>query len=269
MSQPPLSQQIKRLEAEIGLRLLERTTRQVSLTAAGGVFLREARGILGSVDSSVRLARQAAAGESGVIRLGMSGQGGYEVMSLLLRKFRESFPGMFFDIVMPLYRVESVQRILNHDLDVGILALPVPTNGLEVRELVQQRLVMAVPINHNLAKFDSLETTALSGERTIRYPVGRGSVIEKLVEAACVQQGVSPYFVQEAPDTHTLLQLVGAGVGVGVVPESAAAIQVSGVKLIPLTDTPLLSLGLVWRAGDPSPALANLVRVGEEIQANG
>ncbi|MEV0084643.1 LysR substrate-binding domain-containing protein [Saccharopolyspora sp. NPDC050642] len=267
MSQPPLSQQIKRLEHEVGVALLRRTTRQVALTAAGEAFLREARKTLQSAEAAPRLARQAAAGEIGVVRLGFSGQTSYRVMLLIVRKFRERYPNVRFDILSPLYGGELVDQINQHEVDAGLLRLPVPTEGLCVRELEQHPLAAALPEDHRLARVRQLGLDDLRGESFISYPTNRGSVVNQLVQAACLRHGYSPDFVQEAPDTHTILSLVGAGSGVSLVPSTAAHLKVPGVVLVPVHDAPPIPLALVWRADDPNPALAGLIGLLDEVAA--
>ncbi|MFI0468425.1 LysR substrate-binding domain-containing protein [Saccharopolyspora sp. 5N102] len=267
MSQPPLSQQIKRLEHEVGVALLRRTTRQVALTAAGEAFLREARKTLQSAEAAPRLARQAAAGEIGVVRLGFSGQTSYRVMLLIVRKFRERYPNVRFDILSPLYGGELVDQINQHEVDAGLLRLPVPTEGLCVRELEQHPLAAALPEDHRLARVQRLGLDDLRGESFISYPTNRGSVVNQLVQAACLRHGYSPDFVQEAPDTHTILSLVGAGSGVSLVPSTAAHLKVPGVVLVPVHDAPPIPLALVWRADDPNPALAGLIGLLDEVAA--
>ncbi|TDD41098.1 LysR substrate-binding domain-containing protein [Saccharopolyspora elongata] len=267
MSQPPLSQQIKRLEHEVGVALLRRTTRQVALTAAGEAFLREARKTLQSAEAAPRLARQAAAGEIGVVRLGFSGQTSYRVMLLIVRKFRERYPNVRFDILSPLYGGELVDQINQHEVDAGLLRLPVPTEGLCVRELEQHPLAAALPEDHRLARVQQLGLDDLRSESFISYPTNRGSVVNQLVQAACLRHGYSPDFVQEAPDTHTILSLVGAGSGVSLVPSTAAHLKVPGVVLVPVHDAPPIPLALVWRADDPNPALAGLIGLLDEVAA--
>ncbi|MER5387562.1 LysR substrate-binding domain-containing protein [Saccharopolyspora oryzae] len=267
MSQPPLSQQIKRLEHEVGVPLLRRTTRQVALTAAGEAFLREARKTLESAEAAPKLARQAAAGEIGVVRLGFSGQTSYQVMLLIVRKFRERYPDVRFDIVSPLYGGELVDRIHQQEIDAGLLRLPVPLEGLSVRELEQHQLAVALPDNHRLADGRSVGVADLRDEPVISYPTNRGSVVNQLVQAVCLRHGFNPNFVQEAPDTHTILSLVGAGSGVGLVPATAAHLKVPGVVLVPVHDAPPVPLALVWREGDANPALAGLVGLLDEVVA--
>ncbi|SDZ35008.1 transcriptional regulator, LysR family [Saccharopolyspora shandongensis] len=267
MSQPPLSQQIKRLEHEVGVALLRRTTRQVELTAAGEAFLREARKTLQSAEAAPRLARQAAAGEIGVVRLGFSGQTSYRVMLLIVRKFRERYPNVRFDILSPLYGGELVDQINQQEVDAGLLRLPVPTEGLCVRELDQHPLAVALPDGHRLAGEWRVGLDDLRGESFISYPTNRGSVVNQLVQAACLQRGYNPNFVQEAPDTHTILSLVGAGSGISLVPMTAAHLKVPGVVLVPVHDAPSVPLALVWREGDRNPALAGLVGLLDEVVA--
>ncbi|MBB5156763.1 LysR substrate-binding domain-containing protein [Saccharopolyspora phatthalungensis] len=267
MSQPPLSQQIKRLEHEVGVALLRRTTRHVALTAAGEAFLREARKALLAAEAAPRLARQAAAGEIGVVRLGFSGQTSYRVMLLIVRKFRERYPNVRFDIVSPLYGGELVDQINQQEIDAGLLRLPVPTEGLCVRELEQHPLAVALPEDHRLAGARRVGLADLRNESFISYPANRGSVVNQLVQAACMQHDYSPNFVQEAPDTHTILSLVGAGSGISLVPMTAGHLKVPGVVLVSVHDAPSIPLALVWRRDDQNPALAGLVGLLDEVAA--
>ncbi|GAB3301304.1 LysR substrate-binding domain-containing protein [Parasphingorhabdus pacifica] len=268
MSQPPLSQQIKRLEAEVGVRLLQRTTRQVALTAAGEAFLREARNTLQSAHAAPRVARQAAAGQIGALRLGFSGPTSYEVLLLLVRRFREQNPKVRFDIISPVFGGELVEKLDRQEVDAGLLRLPISANGLRVRELMSHPLAAVLPTEHALAEREEIHLRELSGERFVCYPTDRGSVVNQVVLAACLQHGFSPDFAQEAPDTHTILSLVGAGAGVGLVPLSAGHLEVPGVVVVAVTDPPQVPLGLAWREDDPNPALHALVDLLDQIAAD-
>lgn len=267
MSQPPLSQQIKRLENEVGVALLRRTTRRVALTAAGEAFLDEARRTLSSAEAAPRLARQAASGEIGTLRLGFSGQTSYQVMLLIVRKFRERYPQVRFDIVSPLLGGELVDRINQQEVDVGLLRLPVPTRGLRLRELQSHPLAAAVSADHPLAEREHIELADLAGETFIGYTANRGSVVNHVVREAFAELGFLLEWGQEAPDTHTILSLVGAGAGIGVVPLTAGHLKLPGVVLVPVRDAPSLPLALAWRDDDANPALAGLVGLLDEIAA--
>lgn len=266
VSQPPLSQQIKRLEREVGVPLLHRTTRHVELTAAGEAFLGEVRKGLAAVHAAPVVARKAATGQIGSLRLGFSGPTSYEVLLLLVRKFRERYPQVRFDIISPLYGGELVERLCRQELDAGLLRLPVPTEaGLSVREVQRHPLVVAVPTGHAFAGAEPIALEQLRDEPIVTYPTGRGSVVNQVVQAACLQRGFSPHFVQEAPDTHTILSLVGAGSGVGLVPASAGHLELPGVALVPLSDAPIIPLALAWRTEDTNPALHALVELLDEV----
>lgn len=267
MSQPPLSQQIKRLENEVGVALLRRTTRRVALTAAGEAFLDEARRTLSSAAAAPQLARQAAAGEIGTLRLGFSGQTSYQVMLLIVRKFRERYPQVRFDIVSPLLGGELVDRINQQEVDVGLLRLPVPTRGLRLRELQSHPLAAAVSADHPLAERERIELADLAGETFIGYTANRGSVVNHVVRETFAELGFLLEWGQEAPDTHTILSLVGAGAGIGVVPLTAGHLKLPGVVLVPVRDAPSLPLALAWRDDDANPALAGLVGLLDEIAA--
>lgn len=268
MSQPPLSQQIKRLEAEVGVRLLQRTTRQVALTAAGEAFLHEARKTLKSAREAPRVARQAAAGQIGELRLGFSGPTSYEVLLLIVRKFRERYPQVRFDIISPLFGGELVEKLNRQEVDAGLLRLPISATGLQLRELMSHPLAAVLPAEHELADREQIHLSELSEERFVCYPTDRGSVVNQVVLAACLQHGFSPNFAQEAPDTHTIMSLVGAGAGIGLVPLSAGHLEVPGVVVAQVFDAPQVPLGLAWREDDGNPALHALVGLLDEIAAD-
>ncbi|MFC9454861.1 LysR substrate-binding domain-containing protein [Streptomyces sp. NPDC056983] len=259
MSQPPLSQQIKRLEQDVGVELLHRTTRSVELTAAGAAFLTEVRSALDSLEAAKRAAHRAAEGVTGVVRLAFSGPTSYRELLAIAREFRLRHPTVRLDIVGPYYGGELAERLHLREADAGLVRLPLPDTGLRVRELLRHPLVAAVPCEHPLAARESLTLTDLRDVPFVSYPAGRGSIVRDLVMSAFLAQGATPRIVQDAPDTHTLLSLVGASVGIGLTPDSAGHLAVPGVTLVPVLDAPALPLGLAWRADDTDPAVAALV----------
>ncbi|MFJ8950944.1 MULTISPECIES: LysR substrate-binding domain-containing protein [unclassified Streptomyces] len=268
MSQPPLSQQIKRLEHEVGVALLRRTTRQVALTAAGEAFLTEARRALRAVQEAPLAARRAASGQTGVVRLGFSGPTSHEVLILMTRKFREHRPRVRLEIHGPVYGGELVTRLTDDEIDAGLMRLPVAGTGIQARELTRHGIVVALPAGHRLATRAEIGMDDIQDEPVVSHPTNRGAGIVALIHSAYLAHGSSPRIVQEAPDTHTILTLVGAGVGIGFVPSSASHLKVPGVVLIPARDIPPLPLALAWRAGDPNPALHALIDLLDEIAAD-
>ncbi|MFI7008782.1 LysR family transcriptional regulator [Streptomyces sp. NPDC050145] len=268
MSQPPLSQQIKRLEHEVGVPLLRRTTRQVALTTAGLAFLSEARRALRAAQAAPQAARQAAAGQTGVVRLGFSGPTSHEVLVLMTRKFRERRPRVRLEVHGPVFGGELVDRLNRDEIDAGLIRLPVAGSGIRVRELTRHPIAAAVPAEHPLATRREVGVLDLRDEPVVSHPTNRGAGIVSLIHSAFMQHGSSPNIVQEAPDTHTILSMVGAGVGVGFVPVSAGHLKVPGVVLLPVSDIPPLPLALAWRTEDPNPALHALIDLLDEIAAD-
>jgi DNA-binding transcriptional LysR family regulator len=265
VSQSPLSQQIKRLEHEVGTPLFRRTTRRVALTAAGEAFLTEARRALASAHTAPRVARQAAAGQVGALRLGFTGPASYQALLITTRKFRQHRPNVRLDIVGPYYSGELVERLHHDQLDACLVRLPVSPSGLRIREITRDTMAVAVPPDHALAGHTSARLSELRDQPVIGYPSDRGASIASSVHSAFIRHEASPNIVQEAPDTHTILVLVGAGTGIGFVPMSAEHLNVPGVVLVPVADIPPLPLALAWRTDDPNPALHALVDLLAEI----
>lgn len=267
MAQSPLSQQIKRLEREVGVVLLHRTTRQVSLTTAGAAFLAEARRALAAAEAAPRLARQAAAGQLGAVRLGFTGPASYEVLLIITRTFRRYRPHVRLDIVGPAFSGELVDRLHHDDVDAALVRIPVSAPGLRLRQVASHAIGAALPAAHPLASQQVVSLTQLAGLPIIGYPSNRGVATAGAIQSAFVQRGLSPNIVQEAPDTHTILLLAGAGVGIGLVPISAGHLKVPGVVLLPVTDIAPVGLALAWRTGDPNPALHALLDLLDEVRA--
>lgn len=267
MAQSPLSQQIKRLEREVGVALLRRTTRQVALTAAGEAFLTEARRALAAAEAAPRAARQAAAGRIGLVRLGFTGPASYEVLLLLARAFRRQYPDVRLDIAGPAYSGELVGLLHRGTVDAALVRTPVPAGGLRIREITRHAIVAAVPAGHPLAGEDTVTMAQLADHPLIGYPSGRGAAIASVVRGAFTQHELNPDISQEAPDTHTIMLLAGAGTGIGLVPASAAHLKVPGVVVVPVRDLRPVALALAWLADSPNPALGSLTGLIDEVRS--
>lgn len=266
MSQPPLSQQIKRLERDVGLELLHRTTRSVELTPAGSAFLSEVRSALDTLRSATLAAHRAAAGETGIVRLAFSGPTSYRELLSIARTFRSRHPTVRLDMVGPLFGGELAEKLHLREADAGLVRLPLSDTGLRTRELLRHPLVAAVPVDHPLAARSGLVLGDLHGLPFVNYPPGRGSVVREMLHAAFLEQGIVPEESQEAPDTHTILSLVGAGAGLGLIPAPAEHLGVPGVTLLPVDDAPSVPLGLAWRADEADPAVTALTGLVEDMQ---
>ncbi|WP_153504179.1 LysR family transcriptional regulator [Cumulibacter manganitolerans] len=262
MAQPPLSQQIKRLEDEIGAQLLARTTRHVEPTPAGLAFADRARAILAEVDAAAAEARSIAQGSAGSIRIGFVGSASYQVMPQVARAIRTALPDVEIVLSGEMLTPAQTAALLHGTIDLGVLRGPVDAPELAVLPLADEPLIAALPDPHPLASAESLDLRDLAGSRFVGYPGGRRSVVHAAVTEACARAGFSPDIAIEAAETATIVSLVAAGAGVALLPESVRHLTIPGVRYVPLTPAPpLVRLAAAWRKDDASPLLARVLDV--------
>ncbi|MEU0597164.1 LysR substrate-binding domain-containing protein [Streptomyces sp. NPDC006393] len=266
MAQSPLSQQIRLLERDLGVRLFDRTTRSVRLTAAGKALLEPARHLLAEASAVRRAVQVAHLGEVGRVTLGFAGASSYSALPVLTRAITSELPGIELVLEGQTYAGEALGRIADGTLDLGFVALPV-RRGISARVVRMERLLLALPDSHRLAERAEVAVAELAREPFVTFPLSRGSAVREATVQACHEAGFAPRIAQEAPDSYNLLALVGAGVGVAVVVESARHIHLEHVVFRPLAgeEVPVLPIALGWRSGDRSAALAAVLRVAERV----
>jgi len=262
MAQPPLSQQIRRLEAELGATLLHRTTRSVELAPAGDVLLVRAREILALVEGATEDARRAARGEFGRLAVGFTGSATYALLPQVAAALRSELPGVVLDLRGELLTPAQVERLLDGRLDVGLLRPPVRDGDLAVEVVRSEPLVAVLPEAHPLAEADSVPLEELEGEPFVVYPSHFRSVVHDAVEATCAAHGFHPRVALEVSETATLVSFVAAGLGVSLVPESVRHMTVHGAVYRPLArDAAAVELAVAWRRADTSPVLERALEV--------
>lgn len=260
MAQPPLSQQIRQLEQEVGTALFERTTRRVELTPAGVLFLERTRGILAAVDSATADAERAARGEIGRLSIGFTGTATYELMPTVAKKVRESLPRVELELRGEMLTPAQVSGLRDGSLDIGFLRPPLRSADINVRIIRREPLVAVLPIGHRLAKRASVPLAALADDPFITYPSHFRSVMHEAVDEACRKAGFQPRVIQECSETATLVSFVAAGLGVALVPGSVRHLQITGALYRPLAESvPDVALALAWRAGDRSPVVSQFL----------
>jgi DNA-binding transcriptional LysR family regulator len=265
IQQPPLSQQIRALEDEIGTALLRRLPRGVELTDAGRVFLGEARIALDQVAHAVEAARRAARGEQGQLAIGYSSSAAFHpLIPAVVRTFRQAAP----DVALKLEEsgtAELVAALQRQQLDVAFLRVPVgETSGLTIEPLVSERMLVALPAQHALASRRPTTGVALADladETFILYRRPTGPGLYDAIIGACRAAGFSPRIGQEAPRLLSTLSLVAAGLGVSIIPASMRRLDTEGIAYLPLSDAPELvaPLHLAYRSGDVSGAARRLI----------
>lgn len=259
MSQPPLSQQIRQLEEEVGATLLTRNQRKVELTAAGAAFLVRAREILDAVEDAARQARRVQRGEVGRLAVGFVGSAMYSFVPELLRAFREEKP----DIALRLHELgttEQLRQLEDGRLDVGFVRLRGPRAGLASEAVLEEEIVVALPDVHPLAKRERLRLADLEGEGLVLLTPAGSPGLRAALAGVITQLGGEEQIVQEVAEMQTVIGLVAAGIGISLVPESVRALDRTGVTYRPLDgDAPAVRLAMVWREADDSPVLASFL----------
>jgi DNA-binding transcriptional LysR family regulator len=265
IAQPPLSQQIRQLEAELGVQLLVRTTRRVELTPAGGRYLERARAILASVDAAGEEAALVADGRIGRVAIGFTGSATYELLPRLSRALRRQSPGLELDLRGELLTPSQVAGLGDGTLDVGFLRPPVRDPGIEVHPLRREPLVMVLPETHPQASSSQISLATLADEAFITYPSPHRSVVHDAVLDACQSAGFTPR-ATEVAETSTLVSFVAAGLGVALVPASVQHLRITGAVYRPLTgDSPTVELAMATRRGESSPAVRRVLALAEEL----
>jgi DNA-binding transcriptional LysR family regulator len=262
IAQPPLSQQIRRFEAELGEPLLYRTTRSVELAPAGEVLLERAREILAAVDSAIDDARRAARGEYGRLAIGFTGSSTYELLPAIAAALRTELSGVVLELRGELLTPAQVARLVDGTLDLGLLRPPVRERDLCTEVLRSEPLIAVLPEAHPLADTDSIPLELLEKEPFVTYPSHFRSVLHDAVEDACAAHGFKPVAAHEVAETATLVSFVAAGLGVSLVPASVGNMTVRGAIYRPLTqDTTRVELAAAWRRDDDRPVLARALEV--------
>ncbi|QCU79017.1 LysR family transcriptional regulator [Citricoccus sp. SGAir0253] len=251
MAQPPLSQQIKQLEAGLGTQLLERTTRKVDLTEAGRLMLERARQILADVESLEKDVREVGAGAAGVLRVGFVGSATYRVMPAVVQLARRELPGVRLHVMGEMLTPNIEQGLLENRLDVAVLRPPVQSPEVTLDALEGDSLLVALPAGHRLAAGEGpVDLAELAGEDFVSYP--QASAVATISREACRRAGFSPRVVQEATETSTLLAFVGAGMGLALVPDGARRAAAWPVAYRELAESPEVGLALAWKRGSRS-----------------
>lgn len=260
MAQPPLSQQIRQLEQEVGTPLFDRTGRGVTLNDAGRAFLACAQDILQRADAAVRTAQRSARGEVGELTLGFTESASFNgVVTELIRQYRERYP----EVEMTLSQGDSetlVAQLRDGAIDAAFVRPPFALDGgLTFTQLVEEPLVVAMPLGHALARRKRLTPADLHQETFILYSRKSGYGLSADIMAACRQHGLSPRIGQQAPQLSSAVNLVAAGMGVAIVPASLRHLRPDGVLYRPFAlDWPRAVLGLALRDATGARA-ANLL----------
>ena len=266
ISQPPLSMQIRALEAELGVMLFNRTQRSVALTQAGNALLGEARDILARVDQAVLMTRRVSRGEIGELAIGFISVADYNVLPVVLREFRRAFP--LVNLTLRESTTDAqIRDLLAGRIDVGFVLPPINEPSLESLPILREPLIAALPDKHPLArKAGKLVLEKLKDAPFILFPRPYAPGLYDDVVSCCKAAGFSPRVEQEAIQMQTIVSLVSAELGVALIPASLTNLRRTGVTYKELkAGSPLTEVHLAWRRGDDLPALRVFVDVASRL----
>jgi DNA-binding transcriptional LysR family regulator len=260
ISQPPLSQQIKDLEREVGTMLLMRTRRRVELTEAGRAFLKDAKDILSRVEVATKSAQRAAQGHEGRLVVGYMAFAAIELLPRALQAFGRQFPHVE---VVPerMVSIEQARALREKRIDIGLVCTPFPKTGLEIEVVLREPLVVVLPRNHKFARLQRIPLRSLAGEILIFTCRVSDAAYLAQITKICRFVGVE-MIVREAHDEDAILPMVAAGLGICLVPTSARTLRHDGVLFRELADCQgQIELAVAWRKQDTSALVRNFVRL--------
>jgi DNA-binding transcriptional LysR family regulator len=266
IAQSPLSQQIRKLEHEIGVELFHRTTRSVTLTYAGQVFYDQAVGLLHAGDEAVDAAQKAARGEYGKLSAGFTGAATYELLPVVMRAYADRHPEVTLDVQSDMDTPHQVAALLDGRLAVGVLRPPVNARGLTVEVLRHEPVVVLLASRHPAAVHRDLDLTDLRDEPFISYNNNPPASMYLLMTSACQSAGFVPRIKHVVADSSALVALVAADMGIALVPASLRHLGIRGATYRPLR-SPTLSvpLGLAYREGTVSPLVRRFVETTRTV----
>lgn len=265
IAQPPLSQQIRQLEEELGITLFRRTKRRVELTAAGGVFLVEVQRTLEQVQRAVQAAERASRGQTGRLMVGFVPSADLDVLPRVLRLWNARFPEVVIGLrsLLPAGQLEALR---DGRIQVCLLRLPVDDDGLVVESIQREPLVAVLSEQHQLANRDWVCLADLRNDPLIVFPRRAAPAYYDLLVSACHTAGFTPRVVHETDNIQTNLGLVSVGLGFTLLPAAIQNLQRAGVVYRQLAPpAPHVEMAVAYARSETSPILPPFLEVVREV----
>ena len=264
LSQPPLSQQIRRLEELLGFALFVRTSRSVALTSAGEAYLERARRTLSIVQRDIEETRRVGEGKVGSLHIGFVGSAMLTTLPRIFGKYRAQFPGVQLHLHES-FTSQVAEGLENGSLDVGLLRDGDGQETMTTTEIFKEPYVAVLPLTHACAGQKSVSPGMLRSDPFVYYPRSAGSRAFEKPMTVFEEHGFRPQIVQEASHWLSILRLVGAGLGVSVAPACVRRIATEEVVCVPLRGVTMTSVvELALRNGDQRPIVRQFVDLARE-----
>ncbi|MAT18967.1 MAG: LysR family transcriptional regulator [Leifsonia sp.] len=266
MTQPSLSAQIRALEEEMGVVLLERSSRRVEVTQAGRALADGARSVLVEMDRVFATTRDVAAGRTGRLTIGSVGAGFNGILAPVLRRLQVELPNLQVTLRQDSSSLHQVQAIADRTIDVGILRTARPHSAVTTELLYKESFIVYLPSGHPLARSEQpLKLAQLANERFVTWPRELGPEFHDSITRYCLAAGFSPTGPATGYTTEAQLSLVAAGLGISFQAASNANLQRAGVVAMPLGEDDMVTeLFVAYPATRPTPATTAFLRLAKE-----
>ena len=263
MTQPPLSQAIQAFEAELGVALFVRTTRQISLTPAGKALLPEARKLLQQAQNLRQIAQRAASGTQGHLSLAFVSIADYSILPPTLRAFRQTYADISIELREATTDVQ-LEALEKGEIDAGFIIPPIPEKFqhlLAYQKILTEPLMLAAP-EHLFVSGQAVSLGECNEQSLILFPRKIAPSLHDAILGFFHEHDLTPEIGQEAIQMQTIVGLVSAGMGIALVPQSVSNLQRPGVSYHPLTNqAPSVEIGFAWRKENPSTVLTSFLQL--------
>lgn len=261
IAQPALSQQIQQLEQELGGALLLRNKRNVALTAAGQLFLEQARILLAQAAHAKTIARQAFSGMVGELSVGFVEAATWSVLPQMVAAYRMQYPQVKLNL-QHFNTAGQLQALRDGTIHVGMIGLPVDDADLALHLIAEEPYWVALPAGHHLVDRAEIFVADLMREKFIVTNREVGPLYYDKIVKVCLDAGFSPEIVQNANEMLTVLSIVSCGIGIALIHESAKNLR-SDLVYKPLqgTEQTAYQLSFAWKRENVPPALQGFLRI--------
>jgi DNA-binding transcriptional LysR family regulator len=269
LAQPSLTRQVRNLEDEIGVRLLDRSNNRVSLTEQGRRFLFDSKKVLGMCAESVAAVQQMEHGDSSQLNIGYIANIHYGLLPATLGAFRKLSPRVALNL-FDLTSAEQFKALDAHKIDLGFVGLrPALTNHDLLSEAVaHDTMLVALPVRHPLAKKAKVKLADLASQFFIGMSAKTHPGAREWLLESCESAGFTGRILQEADVEPTAIRFVGDGLGVAFMPEQITGLPHEGVVFRPLAPPLRRESTIAWRADNPSKPLKDYIQIVKELSAS-
>jgi len=259
MSQPPLTEQIKVLEASLSMTLFERSRRGTKLTPAGAAILPAVKQFSRQVENLEKIVREVAKGQTGVLQVGAITSAMLETVPPLLNKLKQRFPELTV-FVQEIDSVEAIPALENGELDIAFVRLDGETkSGIETLNLTEDRLAVALPISHPLATHTEIAIAKLEPEQIVMSSRKVSPIYFDMLVSACRKHGFSPRILHEVRSISSQIAYVSCGQGVALVPKGVEKLTPQNVVVKPLKEKIMIvTSAMAWNSNRYHPLISTV-----------